>query len=435
MRQSFGHADLATLIARVVLAALVAVPRVLLAQDDAGGSADPDPSPQTGAIPAAPDPQPTRRRLTDAIRSFMNKFDKKDGHNDGWYLELSNMITGAGWVSLGPGYRKYFLNEEAYADVSGAASWHLYKMVQGRVEAPDLTKAHVALGAQLMWQDNTQVRYFGTGEDSLEGNESLYRMRSTDLVGYASFRPVSSFTIGGAFGWLPSPDLSSPAGTFKPNLPTTFVVFPTDPGVTPSDQPGYLHSEIAATNDTRDHRGHPTSGGLYRVAMATYHDQRDGLFTFRQYQAEALHFAPLTGPEWMLVLHGWLVVSDVATGREVPFYLLPTLGGSNTLRSFSDYRFHDLNSLVYNVESRWTIRRHVDLAVFGDAGNVAPHADALDLEKVSLGAGVRLFTDHTTFARFDVAHGSDGWQFVFRTNDPFRFSRIRRHIADLPFVP
>ena len=35
----------------------------------------------------------------------------------------------------------------------------------------------------------------------------------------------------------------------------------------------------------------------------------------------------------------------------------------------------------------------------------------------------------------DVAHGDEGWRVLFRVNDPFRFSRLSRRTAPLPFVP
>jgi surface antigen Omp85-like protein len=366
---------------------------------------------------------------------MVDRFATTAGDKHGWYLELSNMITGSGWISLGPGYREHVLHDKAFLDVSGAASWHFYKMVQGRFEAPDLTKHHITLGTQTMWQDNTQVHYFGVGPESLEANESMYRMRTTDVVGYGYIHPVSALAIGGEFGWLQSPKLSTPAGTFKPDKPATTDVFPADPGVTPIDQPDYLHNELSATVDTRDYPGHPTGGGMYRAAMTGYHDRRDDIFSFRQYQAEAAHFVPVTGPKWILALHGWFVSSDVSDGHDVPIYLLPSLGGANTLRSYSTYRFHDRSSLLLNAESRWTVAHRVDVAVFADAGNVAHDAGDLNLDKTSIGAGVRLFTRHTTFARLDVSHGSEGWHVVLRTNDPFRFSRLKRRVADLPFVP
>jgi len=105
------------------------------------------------------------------------------------------------------------------------------------------------------------------------------------------------------------------------------------------------------------------------------------------------------------------------------------------VRSYPDYRFHDQNMTVFNAESRWAVFTHVDAAIFFDAGNVASRVQDLNFDKTAIGAGVRLHTERTTFARLDVAHGAEGWQVVFRTSDPLRFSRLSRRVAAVPFVP
>ena len=119
----------------------------------------------------------------------------------------------------------------------------------------------------------------------------------------------------------------------------------------------------------------------------------------------------------------------------MPFYLLPSLGGNNTLRSYPDYRFHDLNAAVLNAESRWALFTHVDVALFVDAGNVAPQFQDLNFDKRSYGGGIRFHTDRATFARIDVAQGAEGWRVVFRTSDPVRIARLTRRVAAVPFVP
>jgi outer membrane protein assembly factor BamA len=134
-------------------------------------------------------------------------------------------------------------------------------------------------------------------------------------------------------------------------------------------------------------------------------------------------------------MHGWLVVSGTDAGKHVPFYLAPSLGGHNTVRGYADYRFHDRNVLVVNVESRVALLRHADAVVFADAGNVAARAADLNLDKTSYGAGLRLHARQSTFARFDVARGSEGWQFVFRLSDPLHLARVSRRTAAMPFVP
>src|SRR5512133_3605586 len=87
---------------------------------------------------------------------------------DGFYPNVANMITGAGWISAGPGYRRHFLNGHLFVDGSAAISWRAYKDAQARIEVTDLARNHATLGFQARWQDLTQVNYFGIGSDSLE---------------------------------------------------------------------------------------------------------------------------------------------------------------------------------------------------------------------------------------------------------------------------
>lgn len=78
---------------------------------------------------------------------------------------------------------------------------------------------------------------------------------------------------------------------------------------------------------------------------------------------------------------------------------------------------------------------HVDAAVFVDAGNVAARVADLDVDRRSYGAGLRLHSRRQTFARFDVAHGDEGWHVLFRLTDPLSLSRVGRKTAAAPFVP
>jgi hypothetical protein len=75
------------------------------------------------------------------------------------------------------------------------------------------------------------------------------------------------------------------------------------------------------------------------------------------------------------------------------------------------------------------------VAVFGDAGNVAARASELNLEKTSVGVGLRLHSQRATIVRLDVAHGAEGWRVVARTNNPLQLSRLARRTAAAPFVP
>jgi Omp85 superfamily domain len=372
--------------------------------------------------------------LSSAIKLANQFSDHDNSDKSGFYPELSNMITGSGWLAVGPGYRRYFGKDDlAMFDASAAVSWHLYKMGQAHLERQQLAGGHLTIGTQVMWQDNTQVNYFGIGPDVQDDDRSQYQMQSTDYVGYATVTTKEWLSINGELGWLGRPKLMNPAGTFKPDVPSTLDAFPTDPAANLSVQPRFLHSEASIIADTRNHRGYPTQGSMYRGALTNYWDKSDGVFTFHTWEAEGLKYVPLSDARVVLAFHGWTVYSNPS--EEIPFYLLPAMGGNRTNRAFHNFEFHDNSLLVLQAESRFAVWEHLDAALFVDAGNVAQHYGDLDLGQRSYGAGLRVHTEKTTLARLDVADGHQGWHVVFSTSEPFRLPRVRRIPAIIPFFP
>jgi outer membrane protein assembly factor BamA len=220
-----------------------------------------------------------------------------------------------------------------------------------------------------------------------------------------------------------------------PNTLSTFSGA-TAPGL--AQQPAFLHGDLSIAADTRNNGGHPTRGGLYRATAASYSDRNYGQNSFRRYEAEAAQFLPLVADKWVLALHAWEVFSDTSSGNTVPFYLLPSLGGQNTLRGYYDYRFHDRNLQVFNAESRWGLFTHVDAAVFVDAGKVASAASDLDFRhmRTSYGAGLRVHNRTSTVGRLDIGHSTEGWRVVLKISDPFKRSTLSGGRTEvIPFVP
>ncbi len=375
------------------------------------------------------------------LTQFVNSTDsnlKRDGEpTDGLYAEFGNMITGAGWISAGPGYRHYVFNDRAFVDGSAALSWNLYKTIQGRFEVPHLANDRLSVGAQAIYQDLLQVEYFGLGNNSLKSNRSAYRLNNFDILGYATVRATSWLSVDGRFGWIPQPDLSTAAGP-KVRSRTRSIFFRT-PQRRESGRSRHFCTATSRSKSTgATTRAIRPTAGIYRAAAALYSDRDAGTYSFRRYEVEASQFVPLFTKKWILALRGWEVFSDASSGHVVPFYLMPSLGGKNTLRGYYDYRFHDNDMQAFNVESRVALLAHVDAAAFFDTGKVAPRAGDLDFThlKTSYGAGLRVHNASTTLVRLDVGHSIEGWRVFFKISDSFKRSTpASGRTAVIPFVP
>jgi len=387
-----------------------------------------DPEPLTGLVqePAI---------LTKLARSA-DTLTSSEPHDE-FYVDTDNMITGEGWISAGPGYRRNVLKGQGRIDVSTVISWNLYQSAQASFEFPHLLDERLSLGTQARYQDVLQVRYFGLGNGSSKPDESAYRFTNGDFIVFGRLKLNRWLSIDGRAGWIPRINLSDASGPMV-SAPNTLDRFTeeTAPGL--EHRPSFIHGDASLVLDSRNHAGHPTEGGLYRVTAAIYSDRRGGEYSFRRYEVEATHFVPLGTRRWVLGLHGWTVFSDVAAGATVPFYLMPSLGGKNTLRGYDSYRFHDNTSGVVNIESRWALFTHMDFATFVDAGTVAHQASALDFghPRTDYGAGIRFHNATSMWLRIDAAYGPEGWRLFIVLSDPFkRLTPTTGRSSVVPFVP
>jgi hypothetical protein len=392
---------------------------------------------QDRRAPAAPPPE--RPVFFDEPQAMQAGFDVLERRmptggtpRSGFYVETGQMITGSGWVSAGPGYRQFFANRRIQVDASAALSWRMYKTAQASIEVRDVGVRGLTVGSQAIVQDMMQITYFGAGTETLESDRSEYRLTTSDLVGFAAYQPRPWLTVEGRLG-LVRPNLKAPAGPFSGDYPDARLRFPNDPGMTLGGTPSFTHGGLSIVADTRDEPGYPMEGALYRAAWTRFDDRDFGEFSFDRYELEAARFIPMVARRSVLLLRAWGVLTPSSQG--VPFYLMPSMGGDGTLRGYLNYRFHERNMLVLNAESRWALSKHVDGAVFVEAGDVVPRAGDLGIRRKTFGFGVRLHRQTGTLVRLDLGHGRDGWHFLLRTNDPFRFKRISQRHAQLPFVP
>jgi outer membrane protein assembly factor BamA len=369
---------------------------------------------QQPPVSSAPDDRPaasddtslvTPGFFAQAISWAQVRADGRSAPHDGFYAEFGGMIPGSG-VSAGVGYRHNLTGTGATVDAAAAISWRRYTTMHTQIAWPQLLDHRLTLGASLQYQDFTQINFFGVGNDSLKNERTDFRLRTAETLGFATIRASSRVSVTGRAGLL------------------------THVGVDPLQEPNLLHADAAVDMDTRDVPGYPARGGRYRVSASMFHDRDLSRYSFRRFEGDAAQYVPLG--RTVLTLRGRIDVSQTSAGQEVPFYMLPALGGSNSLRGFLDYRFRDRDLLLIGAEYRWPVLRSLDAAVFYDAGSVAPQISGLTNRfHGDYGVGVRLHSTAHLLARVDVTRSSEGTRALLSFSMPM-------HIAGrdiTPYVP
>jgi outer membrane protein assembly factor BamA len=210
--------------------------------------------------------------------------------------------------------------------------------------------------------------------------------------------------------------IKDPTGDF---IPVEGIFAPGDaPGV--GVDPTFIHTSIAAGVDSRPAADYARRGTLLQITHHHYAD-RDEAYSFSRLDTEAVQHIPILRENWVLSLHGRLE-STVGDDSQVPYFLLPSLGSGSTLRGYSSWRFRDRHAVLTSADWRWILNRMaLDLAVFADAGMVAPRFDALTTSKFvsDFGVGVRFHAPARTPLRVEFAHSSEGLRVVFSASAAF----------------
>ena len=336
----------------------------------------------------------------------------------GIYPRIGGFTTGSGFA-FGAGIRHRLPFQSFQVDASGAISTRGYKALDFRVHAPEIWHGHVEVEGSTRWWDYTQEDYFGLGE-SASGNRSTYRYEAFGASVVARVRPVPWFSFGDEVGYL-RPIIS--AGTDN-RFPTTEDQFTDEeaPGLT--RQPRLVYTRAFVDFDYRDQPGNTRGGGRVLLQVGTGQDQDPSReFSYRRTDLEALHVFPIFDKKRQFAFRFAAAhVDPLNGGGRVPFFLSPTLGGSQTIRSYRELRFRDATYVLLNAEYRWEAFSGLDLALFWDGGDVGTTIEDIQLNdfKTGWGFGLRFNTNRSVFMRIDAGFGGpEGARFFWKFGPAF----------------
>jgi len=331
-----------------------------------------------------------------------------------WHPFFETAYAGGGFP-FGIGYM-YHVSPYNSLDVRGSYTIAGYKRAEAEFVAPRLFQRRGQLTVLGGWREATQAPFYGFGTANSKDDRTSFDFKQPYTQAALTLWPTRRFMVlKGGVGWTRW-KLAPGEGTF----PSVEEVY------TPATLPGlaaettYIHSTGTVGFDWRPSAGYARRGGYYGVTVQDYNDRDDAL-GFNQVNYEVIQHLPILREAWVVSLHGLAKTAYGKSDQQVPFFLLPALGGGDTLRGFSTKRFTDRNSLLLQAEWRISVSRFLDTAVFYDAGKVAARAKDLDLNglKSDYGFGLRFHGPFFTPLRVELARSNEGLSVVFASSAVF----------------
>jgi hypothetical protein len=338
-------------------------------------------------------------------------------------LKFGGIPTGGGF-SLGPEYtRQDLLADHLTSNTYAVGSTRKWYGGQSSLDLHDLANGHLELIADGGYQNAASVWYFGEGPDSSKTNKTDFRREFTTVhfSGLGHFfdqKLTLGYTLGGLFAHVGPGDLS---GT-----PTIEQLF------NGANTPGLVQQSNFITGTTTvqlDFRrvGFSNPEGLQLEADdSQFFDQSGHQESFHLLETQATYYLPLTNGMRTLVFRVRNETAFAENNQVVPFYLQPTLGGPDDLRGYDRYRFYADGNSVATAEYRWSLSQTIEMAVFGDGGNVYQRPGLIGFRDLrgDGGFGLRFKNKQLSVMRFDIGFSPEGVRVWFVFNDIFgKFSR------------
>ena len=218
----------------------------------------------------------------------------------GAYPWFGSVFGGSGFA-LGGGYLKR-LPWDASANALVGISINNSKLLEARLQLPELWRGRLRVDAAARWTDAKDVSYFGVGVGSQLDDRDPYDYEPTELDTTVTLRPACRAYASAGYTRLDIRAEDADGDTMAPLAA---------PGV--GADLGYHVTRAMAAIDWRPSPGYATRGGLYRVSWDRYDESTGQPFAFSSTEYEVRQLVPLVREQFVLAVRG-LVTTD-AGGR------------------------------------------------------------------------------------------------------------------------
>lgn len=320
---------------------------------------------------------------------------------DGIYPWFGSVFAGTG-MAIGAGFLKR-LEHGALVNLQTGISLNNSTMVRAQAAAPELWRGMLQVDGSLQWLDARGVSFYGPTHASSLTTRERYDYVPKEAGANATFKPWRHLSLAGGYSYLKldtTRDLRRFSEAEMPGIDRTL---------------SYHVTRGTLAVDWRTSPGYSTRGGYYRATVERHEESSGAPFSFTSQEYEVVQLLPLVREQFVLAARGVMTLSTTDAGHEVPVMLAPFLGSGSTLRGFANRRFTDRNRLLVSGEYRWRPSRYLDMALFLDAGQVAPDRAQFrvgDFE-TAWGLGARFHGPAFNALRVEVARGREGLRVIF----------------------
>lgn len=171
--------------------------------------------------------------------------------------------------------------------------------------------------------------------------------------------------------------------------------------------------------DSRDNIFYPQKfSNFLKFNATTYSKQLGSSYSFTGMNLDFRQYIPT----WLGQVLAWQVKFETSLGEELPFQMLPTVGGSDNIRGVREHKFIDNSMFEFQVEYRIPIWWRLKAAIFCSVGDVFDiYNPSIVKPKVGYGVGLKCrLNDARVHLRVDVAGNNYGeWKFYITATEAF----------------
>jgi Omp85 superfamily domain len=337
---------------------------------------------------------------------------------NGLTFKLGGLPTGGGF-SLGPRYiRRDLLQEHLISDSYVVGSTRKWYRASSSLRLVGLLNDHLEFNSDGAYENAASMPYYGEGSNSNKNARSVFRREFTSAhlggqfhlfahklsAGYAVGGLLVNVGPGDRGGWPPTDQIFNQTNT---------------PGL--QNQSNFVTGTASVKLDLTTPSFSNPKGLVLEASDTQFWDQGGNHYNFHRLQTQASYYIPFLNGMRTLAFRVRNDTTFYGTGQQVPFYLQPTLGGPDDLRGYERYRYYGNGASVLSAEYRWSVAGSVEMAIFGDGGNVYSRPSLIGFRELrgDGGVGVRFKSKQQVIMRFDVGVSPEGVKVWFVFNSAF----------------